>query len=111
MLEKYDIVCSYFHGLDFRDWERRSAEDKLYLLKKGMELINKDGGTKKGFLDQCNALSKAFALVVPREEAMAIRSDVAFFQAVRSNVVKYTPPKGLSMEELDSAVKQIVSEE
>ena len=110
MLEKYDIVCSYFHGLDFSDWERRSAEDKLYLLKKGMELINKDEGTKKGFLDQCNALSKAFALVVPREEAMAIRSDVAFFQAVRSNVVKYTPPKGLSMEELDSAVKQIVSQ-
>ena len=43
-----------------------------------MELINKDEETKKGFLDQCNALSKAL-LWLPREEATAIRSDVAFF--------------------------------
>ena len=110
MQEKYDIVSSYFHGLDFTDWEEQDAGDKLYLLKQGMELINKEESRKKGFLDQCTALSKAFALVVPRDEAMAIRSDVAFFQAVRSNVVKYTPPKGLPLDELDSAVKQIVSQ-
>jgi len=109
MQEKYDIVCSYFHGIDFAGWEEKNAEDKLYILKQAMELINKDENIKKDFLDQCNALSKAFALVVPREEAMRIRSDIAFFQAVRSNVVKYTPPKGLSIEELDSAVKQIIS--
>ncbi|GAV21855.1 type I restriction endonuclease subunit R [Carboxydothermus pertinax] len=109
MQEKYDIVCSYFHGIDFSDWEEKSAGDKLYLLKQAMELINKDETTKKDFLEQCMALSKAFALVVPRKEAMHIRSEVAFFQAVRSNVVKYTPPKGLSIEELDSAVKQIIS--
>ena len=41
---------------------------------------------------------------------MEIRSDVAFFQAVRNNVVKHTPPSGKSFEELDSAMKQIVSE-
>ena len=110
MQEKYDIVCSYFHGIDFSGWEEKSAEDKLSLLKQAMDLINKDETTKKNFLDQCMALCKAFALVIPREEAMRIRSDVAFFQAVRSNIVKYTPPKGLSIEELDSAIKQIISE-
>ena len=26
MLEKYDIVCSYFHGLHFNDWERRAPK-------------------------------------------------------------------------------------
>jgi len=81
MQEKYDIVCSYFHGIDFSGWEEKSAEDKLYILKQAMDLINKDETTKKNFLDQCMALCKAFALVVPREEAMRIRSDVAFFQA------------------------------
>ncbi len=110
MLEKHDIVSSYFHGLTISDWEDKSADDKLNLLKQAMELINQDETRKKTFLDQCDALGKAFALVVPRDEAMAVRSDVAFFQAVRSNVVKYTPPKGLSLEELDSAVKQIVSQ-
>jgi len=110
MQEKYDIVCSYFHGIDFSGWEEKGAKDKLKLLKQAMDLINKDETTKKNFLDQCMALCKAFALVIPREEAMRIRSDVAFFQAVRSNIVKYTPPKGLSIEELDSAIKQIISE-
>lgn len=110
MQEKYDIVCSYFHGIDFSGWEEKSPEGKLTLLKQSMDLINKNEETKKNFLDQCLALCKAFALVVPREEAMRIRSDVAFFQAVRSNIVKYTPPKGLSVKELDSAIKQIISE-
>lgn len=110
MREKYDIVCSYFYGLNSRDWETENPESKLNLLKQAMELINRDESSKKGFLDHSSGLNKAFALVVPREEAMAIRSDVAFFQAVRNNVVKYTPPKGLSIDELDGAIKQIVSE-
>ena len=33
-------------------------------------------------------LSKAFALAVPHEEALKIRDDVGFFQAIRSVLVK-----------------------
>ncbi|MDI3519968.1 MAG: type restriction enzyme subunit [Caldanaerobacter sp.] len=76
--EEYDIVYSYFHGIDFARWEEKSTEYKLFLSKQAMELINRDETIKKDFLNQCSALSKAFALVVPREEAMRIRSDVVF---------------------------------
>lgn len=55
MQEKHDIVSSYFHGLGFTDWEEQDAGDKLYLLKQGMELINKEESRKKRFLDQCTA--------------------------------------------------------
>lgn len=54
-------------------------------------------------------LSKAFALAVPHDDAIAIRDEVGFFQAVRSALAKTTRSGGRSQEELDSAVRQIVS--
>ena len=54
-------------------------------------------------------LSQAFALAVPHEEALRIRDDVAFFQAVQSVLAKRTLPDVRRQEELDHAVRQIVS--
>ena len=57
------------------------------------------------------ALSKAFALAVPHDEALRIQDDVGFFQAVRSAIRKTTGrgggPKG--DEDIELAIKQIVS--
>jgi len=52
---------------------------------------------------------KAFALAVPHERALAIRDEVGFFQAVRAAFAKATPIDGKTQEELDSAVRQLVS--
>ena len=54
-------------------------------------------------------LSKAFALSVPHEEALRIRDDVAFFQAVRAALVKHVNGEARHEEELDLAVRQIIS--
>ena len=54
-------------------------------------------------------LSQAFALAVPHEEALRIRDDVAFFQAVRSVLAKRAPADARPEEELDHAVRQIIS--
>jgi len=54
-------------------------------------------------------LSLAFALSVPHPEALRIRDDVAFFQAVRAVVAKRAPGETKTEEELDLAVRQIVS--
>ena len=54
-------------------------------------------------------LSQAFALAVPHEEALRIRDDVAFFQAVQSVLAKRALPDVRAEEELDHAVRQIVS--
>ena len=40
---------------------------------------------------------------------MAIRDDLVFFQAVRAQFVKYTPTESKSDEQLDYAVRQLVS--
>jgi type I restriction enzyme R subunit len=54
-------------------------------------------------------LSRAFALSVPHAEAIRIRDDVGFFQAVRAALVKREPGDRRPEEDLDRAVRQIVS--
>jgi type I restriction enzyme, R subunit len=54
-------------------------------------------------------LSQAFALAVPRAEALRIRDDMAFFQAVQAVLAKRAPGDVRPEEELDHAVRQIIS--
>ena len=54
-------------------------------------------------------LTQAFALAVPHDEAIRIRDDVEFFQAVRSVLAKRTAADARPQEELDHALRQIVS--
>jgi type I restriction enzyme R subunit len=49
------------------------------------------------------------ALAVPHDEALKIRDDVAFFQAVRVVLTKSATGDRRSPEELDHAIRQIVS--
>ncbi len=63
--------------------------------------------------DRCVAavreLSQAFALAVPHVEALRIRDDVAFFQAVQAVLAKRAPGDARPEEDLDHAVRQIIS--
>jgi type I restriction enzyme R subunit len=56
-----------------------------------------------------NELSQAFALAVPHEEALRIRDDVGFFQGVRAALAKRVAGERKTDEELDHAIRQIVS--
>ena len=56
-----------------------------------------------------DALSKAFALAVPHDEALGIRDDVGFFQTVRNSLAKRAPGAAQPAEELDHAVRQIIA--
>lgn len=109
MLEKYEICCDMFHGFSWATWTTGAPADRLRLLPPAQEhiLALKDGKTR--FLKAVTDLSKAFALAVPHAEALRIRDDVAFFQAVRSALAKTTTPGGKTPDELDAAIRQLVS--
>ncbi len=51
----------------------------------------------------------AFALSVPHAKALRIRDDVGFFQAVQAVLAKRAPGEARPEEELDHAVRQIIS--
>jgi type I restriction enzyme R subunit len=71
-------------------------------------LAQEDG--KARLLGAVRDLTQAFALAVPDEEALRIRDDVAFLQAVRAVLATRTPAEARTNGELDHAVRQIVSE-
>jgi type I restriction enzyme R subunit len=64
---------------------------------------------KKRFSDAVLELSGAFALAVPHPESIRIRDDVGFFQAVRAVLAKRAAGEVRTEEELNHAVRQIVS--
>jgi len=70
-------------------------------------LAQEDG--KDRLLRAVRELSQAFALAVPHEQALHIRDDVAFFQAVRAVIAKRAPGQARTEEELEHAIRQIVS--
>lgn len=109
MLEKYEICCDMFHGFTWEKWTTGTPADRLRLLPPAQEhiLAQKDG--KARFLKAVSDLSKAFALAVPHPEAIRIRDDVSFFQAVRAALAKTTTGSGKTPEELDAAIRQLVS--
>jgi len=82
----------------------------MIILTKGKKRIPKKPHTAWPLsLRAVSELSKAFALAVPHEEALAIRDDVAFFQAVRAVLAKRAPVEERPEEELDHAIRQIIS--
>jgi type I restriction enzyme R subunit len=110
MLEKYEVVTGIMHGFDWRRWFGGSSADRLELLAEAYEHVLAQPDGKKRFLRAVTELSQAFALAVPADEAIAIRDDVGFFQALRSGLAKGDGPEGRrSEEEIELAIRQLVS--
>jgi type I restriction enzyme R subunit len=109
MLEKYEICCGLFHRFDWTLWTTGTPQDRLSLLPAAQEHILGQRDGKARLLSAVTELGQAFALSVPNEEALRIRDDVGFFQAVRSVLAKGTPGEQKTDEELDHAIRQIIS--
>lgn len=109
MLEKYEIVSAFFHGFSYKPFFRAATNEKISIMKQAMEHVLKQEKGKDRYLKETTALSWAFALAVPHEDALKIRDDVGFFQAVKSAIVKNTETKTPETGTVDSAIKQILS--
>jgi type I restriction enzyme R subunit len=109
MLTKYEVCLGLFHGFDRTRWLTGTPTQRLSLLPAAQEhiLSQKDG--KSRLLQAVTELSKAFALSVPHDDALRIRDDVGFFQAVRAALIKSVQGEPRSGEDLDHAIRQIIS--
>ena len=109
MLEKYEICCGLFHGFDRSNWIDGTPQERLSLLPAAQEHILAQENGKDRCVQAVRALSQAFALAVPHEDAIRIRDEVAFFQTVQAGLVKRATVDKRSKEDLDHAVRQIIS--
>ena len=109
MLEKYEVCRDLFHRFDWSAWVNGDPKERLSILPAAQEHVLRLEDGKNRLTKAVSALSKAFALAVPHEKALEIRDDVAFFQAVKSVLTKSAGVDGTSPEEIDHAIRQIVS--
>jgi type I restriction enzyme R subunit len=110
LLEKYEVVIAILHGFDYSRFISGTPQERLAVIPAGMQFILERGDdVKPRFVQAVSELSKAFALAVPHERALALREEIAFFQAVRASFEKYTTDEGKTKEDLDTAIQQIVS--
>jgi len=108
MQREYEVCLGLFHGFSWAAWRGTPAERMSVLPLAQDHILGLDNG-KQRLLDVVGSLSKAFALAVPSDEALAIQDDVGFFQAVRAALRKGDVVDQRPAEELDFAIKQIVS--
>ncbi len=109
LLKRYEICKGLFYGFDWSKYFTGTAAERLSLLRLAMNHIFMLENGKKRLLQAVRELSLAFALAIPNGRALAIRDDVAFFQAVRAAIVKSTVEGERDAEDLDRAIRQILS--
>ena len=119
MLEKHEVCCGLFGPItapggvvrrfDRSKWVSGTPQERLALLPAAQEHILQQENGKERCLRAVGDLSKAFALSVPREEALHIRDDVAFFQTVQAVLAKRASGEARPEDELEHAVRQIIA--
>ena len=111
MLEKLEIVSQMFHSFDYKQYFKADTAKKLSLILEAEEhILNLEEGRKR-FIDEVTALSKAFALSIPHEQAIKIKDEVAFFQAVKARLVKFTgTEEGKTDLEIETVIRQVIDE-
>jgi type I restriction enzyme, R subunit len=111
MLEKLEVVTQMCHGFPYRDYFSAGTSQKLALILAAENFILGLPDGRRRYINEVAALSQAFALAVPHEEAMAIKDEVAFFQAVKARLVKFDGGgHGRTDEEMETAIRQVIDQ-
>jgi len=110
MLEKLEVVSQMFHGFPYENYFAADTSQKLSLLLAAADFILGLPDGKTRYVREVTALSQAFALAVPHDEALDVKDEVAFFQAVKARLVKFDGGGGRSDAEIETAVRQVIDQ-
>jgi len=102
----------YFNsnGFNYQRFFAANSKDKLSIILQSEEHILGLQDGKNRFVKEVTLLNRAFALSVPHENAMQIKDEVAFFQAVKARLVKFEGVGGRSDIDIETTIKQIIDE-
>ncbi len=121
MMGKYEVVAQMFSeqptdttltkGFNYKQFFGLTPKEKLaFPIDASNYILSLENG-KERYLNGVTALTKAFAISVPHPYTEEIRDEVALFQAIKARIVKVTQSKKqLSDDEVDTAIRQILSD-
>ncbi|CAC9580916.1 Type I restriction-modification system, restriction subunit R (EC 3.1.21.3) [uncultured Gammaproteobacteria bacterium] len=110
MKEKFEVVGQLFYGFKYKHYFDAETGEKLKTLLGAQNFILSDEKLKERFLSAIGSLSKLYVMAVPSYEAELIKDEVAFFQAVKSRISKFTPSGAKTDQQVDTAIRQIVDD-
>lgn len=114
MLEKKEVVAAMYHGFNYKNFFTANTSQKLSLILAAEEHIlsldsEKERTGRKRYIDEVSKLSQAFAIAVPHEQAMIIKDEIAFFQAVKARLSKFdSTDTGKTDEEVETTIRQVI---
>jgi type I restriction enzyme R subunit len=109
LMQQVEICRGLFHRFDWSNWITGSPAQRLALLPRAQEHILALDDGRSRLLDCVAAMTSAFALSVPHEQAMSVRDEVGFYQAVRSAIIKTTAEGPHFTDDMEHAIQQIIS--
>jgi type I restriction enzyme R subunit len=109
MLEKLEVVSNMYYGFNYEEYFEADTSKKLSIILAAEEHILGLEDGKKRYINEVTALSKAFAIAVPHEQAMDVKDEIAFFQAVKARLVKFdSTDTGRTDEEIETTIRQVI---
>ncbi|MCQ8127647.1 type I restriction endonuclease subunit R [Methylomonas rivi] len=111
MLEKLEVVSGMYFGFAYEHYFDADTSQKLSLILAAEEhVLGLDDGRKR-YINEVTALSQAFAIAIPHEQAMDVKDEVAFFQAVKARLAKFDGTgEGLSNDEIETTIRQVIDQ-
>ena len=110
MQENYEITAQMLQGMNYLQYFRLKAQDKLAFIAQVLETILAQENGKKRFLDNATRLLKSYVMALPCEEAEKIAKDVAFFDLIKRTLKKYEREEEGKSLVPQSAIKQIIND-
>lgn len=111
MLEKLEIVSNMYHGFEYEEYFEADTSRKLSLILAAEEHILGLEDGKKRYINEVTALSKTFAIAIPHEQAMDVKDEVSFFQAVKARLAKFdVTGEGKTDEEIETTIRQVIDQ-
>lgn len=110
MLEKLEVVSQMYHGFAYEQYFELDTRGKLSLILEAEEHILGLLDGKKRYIEEVTALSRAFAIAIPHDQAMDAKDVVAFFQAVKARLVKFESRETRSDEEIETTIRQVIDQ-
>jgi len=111
MLEKLEVVSNMYHGFHYEDYFEADTSKKLSMILAAEEHILGLEDGKKRYINEVTALSKAFAIAVPHDQAMDAKDEISFFQAVKARLAKFDRPgSGKTDEEIETTIRQVIDQ-
>ncbi|HPT01733.1 MAG TPA: DUF3387 domain-containing protein, partial [Bacteroidales bacterium] len=122
MLEKLEVVSQMFNefpssggvvedrgGFAYEDYFNAGTSQKLSMILAAEEHILGLEDGKKRYINEVSALSKAFAIAIPHDQAMDAKDEISFFQAVKARLAKFDGTgTGRTDEEIETTIRQVI---